>query len=199
MSRNSRRIAAFAAGLVTTLVLGAGTAQAFEQQSWSGNPGWVSAHSVGIATASTDVFANSLTTAAIGFDTLWLYPSSGSNQTQIVTVTNTIRECGVPYNSNERIVMQCQNGSWNSASWYVTPGGGWQWVSNKAPLNVPFYIAQTWNFYPRLTVTWKTLSGTVLGWRVLDFTDAGDGACRSAQCTWSGPGAGAWVYHFTSL
>src|SRR5690349_11363359 len=109
MPRNGRRIAALAAGLVTTLALGAGTAQAFDYAATpTGTPGWVSAHTVAAASASTDVFDQGMTTAAIGYDTLWLYPSPASAQTQIVTVRSTVRECGATYLSEIKLAGQCQ-------------------------------------------------------------------------------------------
>lgn len=199
MPRNSRRIAALAVGLVTMLALGAGTAQAFDYQSTpNGSPGWVSAHSVGLASASNDVFANSLTTAWIGFDSLWLYPSPATSQTQIVTVRNAINTCGVPYIGDDRIAYQCTTMGSSTASWYVGPGD-WTGISNRSPLNVNFIFHSGWRYYSQLTITWRTLSGAYLGQKVINYRDAADGACHTAQCTWSGTGSSFWGYGFTSL
>jgi hypothetical protein len=197
--RRGRRLRVLALGMAATMALGAGTAQAADYQSTpTGSPGWVSAHTVAIATASTDVFSQALTTAAIGLDSLWLYPSPATAQTQIVTVRNTIRECGATYLSESKLAGQCQTAGSSVAAWYVKPGG-WAYIGDKSALNVPFDIPQGWTYYARLTITWQTLSGYVLGQKVVNYRDAGDGACRSAQCSWSGAGPGLWVYGFTNL
>lgn len=185
-------------GLVATAAIGAGTAQAFDYAATpTGSPGWVSAHTVGGATASSDIFAQGLATAAIGLDSLWLYPSPASAQTQIVTVRNTVRECGVTSITDTRIADQCQTAGSSVSSWYVKPGD-WTWISNRSPLTVPFYIAQGWTQYARLTITWQTLSGAVLGQKIVNYRDSGDGRCYTAQCNWFGYGAGGWVYGFSN-
>lgn len=188
-----------ASGLVATAALGAGTAQAFDYAATpTGNPGWVSAHTVAAATASTDIFNQGLTTAAIGYDTLWLYPSPATAQTQIVTVRNTVRECGATYLSEAKLASQCQTAGSRVAAWYVKPGD-WTWISDRTPLSVGFDVVPGWVLYSRLTITWQTLSGVTLGTKIINYRDAGDGACHSAQCTWWGPTAASWGYGFTNF
>ena len=43
------------------------------------------------------------------------------------------------------------------------------------------------------------MSGAVLGQKVINYRDAGEGACHSAQCHWWGNGSATWVYGFTNL
>ena len=199
MPRNSRRIAAFAAGLVTTLALGAGTAQAADYAATpTGSPGWVSAHTVAAASASTDIFDQGMTTAAIGYDSLWLYPSPASAQTQIVTVRSTVRECGATYLSEAKLAGQCQTLGTRAAAWYVKPGD-WTWIADRSPLDIGFDVVPGWVNYGRLTITWQTLSGYTLGTKIINYRDAADGACHSRQCSWWGPTTGSWGYSFTNL
>src|SRR3954447_26490340 len=79
-----------AVALLAASMLGAPAAQAWDQQSWSGNPGGISAHTIAWASDRSDIFGQLDPEGIIGLDSLSLYASSSSAQTQRVTVTNTV-------------------------------------------------------------------------------------------------------------
>jgi hypothetical protein len=183
-------LAAATAPVLAALAMGAGTSSAAGVESSYSSPGWVSAHSVAIANApTTDVFSqSSQQVAAIGFDKLSLYASPASNQTQVVTVTNTVKGCSS--NLGLLYAYQCGIEGSRTAAWYVRPGA-WATVADKSPLDVAFYTAGH-IYFAQLTVTWRTTSGALLGQIVVDYTArATCSAGRRGAATWATPGTGA--------
>src|SRR5262245_58155910 len=133
-------LVAATASVLAALAVGAGTASAagVESAYTLYSPGWVSAHSVAIASAPTTyVFSqSSQQVAAIGFDRLQLYASAASSQTQVVTVTNTVKSCFS--NLGPTYLYGCATEGSRTAAWYVRPGS-WATVGDKSPLDVAFY------------------------------------------------------------
>jgi hypothetical protein len=189
-------LAAAMASLLAALAMGAGAARAAAVEHSYYSPGWVSAHSVAVASApSSDIFSQSTQPwAGIGFDKLSLYASPASNQTQVVTVTNTVKGCSS--NLGLLYAYQCGIEGSSAAAWYVRPGA-WATISDKRGLDVYFPTAGH-VYFGQLTVTWKTMSGGLLGQIVVDYTGAGDVQCATTRCGYVGY-TGNWGYVFPSM
>jgi hypothetical protein len=195
-SRKARLISLLilaACALAASLAIAAPTARAADIESSGWRPGWVSAHTHAVASAPTsDIFSQGLEGAAIGFDTLYLYASPASAQTQVVTVTNTIKGCRS--NLGPVYVYGCYNQGSSTGSWYVAPGA-WRSVTNTNPLNVAFSTVGADLYFAQLTVTWRTLSGAYLGHEVINYRSGNDLRCDTTRCGYLG-GGNEWEYVF---
>jgi hypothetical protein len=184
-------LAATVVGVVTALLVGAGTASAADGSAY-GSAGWISTYTLAAASTSNDIFAQSLRTATIGLGPTWLYASPASSQTQLVTITNRIRGC--TSNLGPLYAYYCSDEGSSSASWYVAPGA-WRSI-DPGTLDVTVSAHQGTRSFAQLTVTWKTLSGVVLGQKVVNYRSAGDGYCLTTGCSYAGSGTYDWAYSF---
>jgi hypothetical protein len=193
--RIKRLVISLAAAAAAALAPAAGTAAAYDWTS-NGTPGWVDAHTVAVAAAQpSDIFVQPYTTGAIGYDSLWLYPSPASSQRQYVTVSSKVWECGVTTLSETQLASYCASDGPRNTAWYVNPGG-WQSVNDRTGLNISFVTTGSRYYTGQLTVNWYTAAGAWLGRKVLDYRGPSDGRCASGRCYWTGGGSSNWGYSF---
>ncbi|MEN3341671.1 MAG: hypothetical protein V7644_1075 [Actinomycetota bacterium] len=163
---------------VGVVALDAGTAKAADLQSSYGQPGWISAHSSAVASAPTnDIFSQALPSGAIGLDSLYLYASPASSQTQVAVVTSTLYSCWFAITASSCWRM----GTSATSSWYVTPGG-WRWIQDRSPLNLAFNTGNAYSYFVQLTVRWQTTSGVFLGQKSVNYRATGDLTCATTRC-----------------
>jgi hypothetical protein len=172
----SRTIASVTVGAIVALGAAAQSASALTLQSASGSPGWISARTDAITQDTSDAFtAATHMNAAIGLESLALYASPASSQTQVVQVT-------------EHVWAHWLNG-WihegaSTRTYYVAPGA-WRTVVANAS-GAPVFGWFGWNgkyFYlPQLEVTWRTPSGGFLGHKVVNYDAASDQHCLTVGC-----------------
>jgi hypothetical protein len=60
---------------------------------------------------------------------------------------------------------------------------------------VSFFTPVNHTYFAQLTLTWRTMSGAILGQLVVDYTGATDVQCRSTRCGYLG-GGDSWGYIF---
>lgn len=174
MSRIRHLLAA--AGAIVALGAAAQSASALTLQSVSGSPGWISARTSAITQDSSDVFsAGAQMNAIIGVDSMALYASPASSQTQVVQVTLHVWTHWLNgwidegYSTRSYYVAP---GAWRTAVVHASGGPAFGWFTTNGKY---FYLSQ-------LTVTWRTPGGAFLGQKVVNYDAASDQLCLTVGC-----------------